>query len=180
MDSMDFGPSLHAFFDPIGASLAELRPADVAVVAGALLLIHLSRYAGMWLFAIVVLPGTALHELSHFCVALVLGARPTFPSLIPQRVGSRWQLGEVRFRHGHLRAMFVALAPLLLLPLAVWWTLVFVVPAAWPWYALHVWIAAALLHSCLPSRTDLRLAMPALLVIAAAIAAAAAVYYFGR
>ena len=177
---MQSGPSLQVLFDTIGAALAELRPADVAAVAGALLLIHLSRYAGLWLFALVVLPGTALHELSHFLVALVLGARPTFPSLIPQRVGSRWQLGEVRFRQGHLRAMFVALAPLLLLPLALWWTLVFVVPAAWPWYALHVWIAGALLHSCLPSRTDVRLALPALLVIAAAIVAAAVVYFVAR
>jgi len=177
---MDFGPRLHAVLDAIGAALAALRPMDIAAVAGALLAIHLSRYAGMWLFAIVVLPGTALHELAHFFVALVLGARPTFPSLIPQRVGNRWQLGEVRFRPGHLRAMFVALAPLLLLPLALWWTLVFVVPAAWPWYALHVWIAAALLHSCLPSRTDLRLALPALLVLAVAILLAAAAYYVGR
>jgi len=171
---------MHALLDTVGAALAELRPSDVAAVGCALLLIRLSRYAGMWLFAVVVLPGTALHEFSHFLVALILGAHPTFPSLIPQRIGSMWQLGEVRFRPGHLRAMFVALAPLALAPLALWWTLVFVVHAAWPWYLLHVWIAGALLHSCLPSRTDVRLAMPALVAIAIAIAAAAGLYFATR
>src|SRR5579871_2513217 len=153
---------MQAWLDTLGAAFAALRPIDVAAVGGALLLMHLSRRAGLWLFALVVFPGTALHELSHWLVALILGARPTFPSLVPHRVGNVWQLGEVRFRPGHLRAMFVALAPLLLAPLALWWTLAFVVPAAWPWwYLLHVWIAAGLLYSCLPSRTDLRLALPA-------------------
>lgn len=171
---------MHALLDSIGTSFAELRPLDAIAVAAALLLIRLSRYAGMWLFALAALPGTALHELAHWFVALVLGAQPTFPSLIPQRVGKVWRLGEVRFRPGHLRAMFVALAPLLLAPLAAWWTLALVAHTAWPWYALNVWIAGALLHACLPSRTDWRLAAPALVVLALAIAALGAWYYAAK
>jgi len=128
----------------------------------------------MWLLALVALPGTALHELSHFMIALILGAQPTFPSLVPQRVGNVSRLGEVRFRPGLLRAMFIALAPI-----AVWWMLLFVAHAAWPWYGLHVWIAGALLHACLPSRTDWRLAMPALVVIVILIAASGVWYYVG-
>lgn len=144
---------------------ASLAPRDLIAIAFALLLIRLARYAGMWIFAIVALPGTALHELSHFTVALALGARPSFPSLIPTKVGSVWRLGEVRFQTGHLRAMFVALAPLLLAPFALWWALTFVAHTAWPWYALHVWIVAALLHACFPSRTDWQLALPAIAVL---------------
>jgi len=145
--------------------LASLAPGDLLAIALALLLIRLARYAGMWVFAVVALPGTMLHELSHFMVALVLGARPSFPSLIPSKVGRVWRLGEVRFQPGHLRAIFVALAPLLLVPLALWWALAFIVHAAWPWYLLHVWIVAALLHACFPSRTDWQLAFPAIAVL---------------
>jgi len=134
----------------------------------------------MWIFAIVALPGTALHELSHFTVALALGARPSFPSLIPTKVGSVWRLGEVRFQTGHLRAMFVALAPLLLAPFALWWALTFVAHTAWPWYALHVWIVAALLHACFPSRTDWRLAFPAIAVLIVLTLLLGGYYFFVR
>jgi len=159
---------------------ASLAPRDLIAIAFALLLIRLARYAGMWIFAIVALPGTALHELSHFTVALALGARPSFPSLIPTKVGSVWRLGEVRFQTGHLRAMFVALAPLLLAPFALWWALTFVAHTAWPWYTLHVWIVAALLHACFPSRTDWRLAFPAIAVLIVLTVLLGGYYFFVR
>jgi hypothetical protein len=159
---------------------ASLTPGDLIAITLALLLIRLARYAGMWIFALVALPGTALHELSHFAVALVLGARPSFPSLLPTRIGRVWRLGEVRFQPGHLRAMFVALAPLLLAPFALWWALTFVAHTTWPWYALHVWIVAALLHACFPSTTDWRLAFPAIAVLSVLSLLLAAYYFFVR
>ena len=106
-----------------------------------------ASHAGMWVYALVALPGTALHELAHFTLALLLGARPSFPSLIPQRTARGWRLGEVRFHAGRVRAMFIALAPLLLAPLALWWAAAWQGPGAWPWYALIVWIVAALLQA---------------------------------
>lgn len=129
------------------------------------LLIQLARRAGMWIYALVALPGTALHEFSHYVVALFLGGAPAFPSLLPTRTGKGWQLGHVRFRAGHARAMFVGLAPLLLAPLAWWWATALLAPASWPMYALHAWVVAALLQACLPSRADWKLALPALVVL---------------
>ena len=145
--------------------IGPLTAVDLAAIAFALLLICLSRRAGMWPYALVALPGTALHEFSHYAVALLLGGAPSFPSLVPTRTDKTWRLGEVRFRPGYLRSMFVGLSPLLLAPLAWWWAMTLLAPAAWPLYALHAWIVAALVHACLPSKSDWKLALPALVVL---------------
>ena len=157
-------------------AFGSLEPADLAAIAGVLLLIRLARHAGMWIYALVALPGTAVHEFSHFVVALCLGGAPSFPSLLPTRTEKGWRLGEVRFRTGHVRAMFVGMAPLLLAPLAWWWAVTLLAPASWPMHPLHAWVVAALLQACLPSKTDWKLALPALLVLVPL--AALAVWYF--
>ena len=145
--------------------IAPLTAIDLAAIALMLLLIRLSRHAGMWIYALFALPGTALHEFSHYLVALCLGGSPSFPSLLPTRTDAGWKLGHVQFRAGHLRAMFVGLAPLLLAPLAWWWATTLLTHATWPLYALHAWIVAALLQACWPSKADWKLALPALAVL---------------
>jgi len=129
-------------------------------------IIRVSRHAGMWIYALTALPGTLAHELAHYVVAFVLGARPAFPSLLPVRTPRGWQLGSVQFRVGHARALPIAMAPLLLAPLALWWASALMHPALTPMYFLHVWIVAALVMASLPSTTDFKLALPALGVIA--------------
>lgn len=152
-----------------------LSPVDVLCVLGAMLIIYVSRYAGMWIYALTALPGTTAHELAHFVVAFVLGARPAFPSLLPVRTQRGWQLGSVAFRVGHARALPIAMAPLVLAPLALWWAAAVLHPALPPLYFLHAWIVAALFSASLPSTTDFKLALPglgvlALLAVIAAIA----------
>jgi len=71
----------------------------------------------------------------------------------------------VAFRVGRLRAMPIALAPLVLLPLALWWAGAFLRTPTWPLYCLHAWIVAALLTASFPSREDWKLALPALIVL---------------
>jgi hypothetical protein len=154
-----------SLLDWIAQLPAPVTYRDMAAVLFTLLLIRLARHAGMWIYAVVALPGTAVHELAHFVVAFVLGARPSFPSLVPTRTERGWRLGEVRFRPGHLRAMFVGLAPVLLAPLALWWATTILAHASWPIYILHAWIVAALLSACWPSATDWRLAFPAIAVL---------------
>jgi hypothetical protein len=149
---------------------------DVFCIVAAMLIIRVSRYAGMWIYALLALPGTFAHELAHFAVALVLGAQPSFPSMIPVRTERGWRLGSVAFRVGYARALPIALAPLLLAPLALWWAVWFLHPASWPLYGLHAWIVAALLTASLPSTTDLKLALPALSVIIAIVAIALIVW----
>jgi hypothetical protein len=71
----------------------------------------------------------------------------------------------VQFRAGHLRAMFVGMAPLLLAPLAWGWGTTLLAHAIWPLYPLHAWIVAALVQACWPSPADWKLAFPALAVL---------------
>ncbi len=136
---------------------------DALLALAALALMRMAPRLGMWLYALVALPGTLMHELAHFIVALLLRAQPRFPSLIPQRMVGGWRMGSVAFRAGPMRAAPIALAPLLLFPLAWWWTVAIMPRFSWPWLAATAWIAGALLSACLPSATDLRLARPALL-----------------
>lgn len=152
--------------DSLLAALAAVPLTDAALAAVALFLIRLSSHLGMWPYAIIALPGTLAHEAAHYLTALLLGARPSFPSLVPQRTAFGWRLGSVAFRAGPLRSLPIALAPLLLLPLAAWWLLHFMAPSPWPLHGVHAWIVGALLSACLPSSADFRIAFPALAVIA--------------
>jgi len=154
-----------------------LTPVDMLCVLGAMLIIYVCRYAGMWIYALTALPGTVAHELAHFVVAFVLGAQPALPSLMPVRTQRGWQLGSVAFRVGHARALPIAMAPLVLAPVALWWAAVLLHPALPPLYFLHAWIVAALFTASLPSTTDFKLALPALGVLAL-LALIAAVAWF--
>ena len=143
-----------------------LSPADVVCVLAALAIIRLSRHAGMWIYSIVALPGTLAHELAHFIVALVLFAHPRFPSLIPIRMEhGGWRLGSVAFRADYARALPIAMAPFALAPLALWWAGTFLHAALWPLYGLHAWLVAAMLTASMPSPTDFKLALPALIAL---------------
>ena len=97
----------------------------------------------MWRIAVLSLPGTIAHELTHFIVGALLLAKPRVFSVWPKAVGRNWRLGSVSFGNiGLLNGVFVALAPLLLLPIA------------WP----------CLVHVLLPSFQDIRLGARSLLL----------------
>jgi hypothetical protein len=142
---------------------------DVVYVLVAMAIIRVSRHAGMWIYALVALPGTLAHELAHFIVASILFAHPRFPSLIPIRIErGGWRLGAVAFRADYARALPIAMAPLALAPLALWWAGTFLHTASWPLYGLHVWVVAAMMTASVPSRADFKLALPALIALIAA------------
>ena len=145
-----------------------LSPADLWLVAGSLLLLRASSRLGMWPYALLAMPGTLAHELAHYLVALVLLAKPSFPSLIPQRTLHGWRLGSVTFRAGVVRALPIALAPFALLPLALWWGATWMAPSAGALTFVHAWIVAALVSASLPSSADFKIALPALAVLAVA------------
>ena len=142
-----------------------LSPIDLGLVAGCVLLLRASSRLGMWPYALVAMPGTLAHELAHYLVALALFAKPSFPSLIPQRTAHGWRLGSVTFRAGLARALPIALAPFALMPLALWWAATQMSPAVGALYCLHAWIIAALVSASLPSSADFKIALPALAVI---------------
>ena len=120
---------------------------------------------GMWMYSLFSLPGTIAHELLHWFVARVLGAQPSFPSIIPKRDGDVWRLGSVQFTPTLLNRIPIALAPFLLLPVGIWYSVVVMHPATGWWYLAHGWVASSFLIASLPSRQDWIVALPAIVVV---------------
>ena len=156
---------------------------DIAFVVLALGLAHVARRS-VWSYALVALPGTLLHELSHWLVALLSGGQPTSPSVFPVRSERGWRLGSVGIRRVRwFNAVPIAFAPLLLAPLA-WLALVHAAridARHWMhWAGLYVAAMAAV--SCLPSRADAKIAIsrPLGLLFYAALAIAAVAAWWLR
>jgi hypothetical protein len=111
-----------------------------------------------WIYVVVRLPGTALHEASHYLLGLLLGARPVLFSVRPERAASgKLSLGRVEFAGlSWWNKAPIGLAPLLLLPLAIYLASLACSLAPTSWQALLLmyssWIC---LLSSIPSITDL-------------------------
>ena len=126
----------------------------------------------MWRIALLSLPGTIAHELAHYVVGAVLLAKPRGLSIWPTAQGQTWRLGSVSFGNiGLLNGALVALAPLLLLPIA-WLCLVHVLlplwnDSQWGWWLLAGYLTATALFAALPSFQDIKLGARSLLLYAA-------------
>jgi hypothetical protein len=165
------------FFMGNGERLASLST-TFYIHAVALLLIVIAvsfcrRFTPVYI--LLVLPGTLMHELCHWLVGVLTMARPGFPSIIPHRSPTGWTLGSVSLRNARwFNGALVALAPLLLLPAAVWLYFNVLIPIQLSepshWILLYLVIVSTL--SALPSPADLRIAWkcsaPILMVFAIA------------
>src|SRR5258708_36266941 len=126
----------------------------------------------LWRVALLSLPGTIAHELAHLVVGFALNAKPHRFSIWPRPHGHGWTLGSVSFRNlGLMNGAFVALAPLLLLPIA-WLCLVrILVPlwgdGHWGWWLLGGYLAATALFAALPSFQAIYVGGPSILLYAA-------------
>lgn len=160
----------------------------------ALLLVNDPEVA-VWLYALPLLPGVVLHEVSHALAGRLLGVRVGRISLRPARTGGRIQLGFVPVeRTGPLRTALIGLAPLLVGCLALlligFWGLrlgpagqalasgdgaalwaglqqALHAPDAWVW----AYLAFAVANTMLPSRSDMR-AWPVVLLFLLLVALA--------
>ena len=150
-------------------SLAGFMPSAALVLIFYALLRALRH--SMWRIALLLLPGTIAHELTHLVVGFVLHAKPHGFSIWPRRSGNGWMLGSVSFRNiGLLNGAFVAFAPLLLLPLA-WLCLIQVlmplwIDGQWGWWLLAGYLTATALFAALPSFQDIKLGGLSLLLYA--------------
>ncbi|HEV7816033.1 MAG TPA: hypothetical protein VGP06_13160 [Janthinobacterium sp.] len=129
-------------------------------LALALLIRFLSaRHPFFFLFA---LAGTICHELAHFCVGVLTGARPRSFTVIPRRVGQGWELGSVMLmRVRWYNAAPAALAPFLVIVLpflvAAWRT-----RPGWSFQLLDLFLAFAVAPqflACWPSAVDWKIAL---------------------
>lgn len=119
---------------------------------------------GMWGFSIFAMPGTIAHELSHWIVALLLGARPSFPNLIPEKSAHGWTLGSVSSSPNFITRIPIALAPFSLLPIGIWYAIAFLGEMS-DWGYLHLWVAGTLIAASLPSRQDWKVALPSIALL---------------
>lgn len=124
-------------------------------------------------FFLFTLAGTICHELAHFVVGLLTGARPAAFTIIPRRVGHGWELGSVQLtRVRWYNAAPSALAPFLvaLLPfLVATWRTRSGLHFTWLDLALAFAVAPQFL-ACWPSRVDWQISLrswPYLLIAAA-------------
>ena len=112
--------------------------------------------------AVVLWPGTLVHELLHWMVGLLLNAKPVALSLWPRQISARqWALGSVSFRNVRwYNAVFVGMAPLLAIAAAM-----LCAPTSTAHWQptpqdLAYWVfAAPILAMCLPSSADLQLSL---------------------
>jgi hypothetical protein len=149
---------------------AGFMPSVVSVFAFYALLrgVRTSR----WRVALLALPGTFAHELAHLVVGFLLRAKPHGFSVWPRPYGNAWILGAVSFHNiGLLNGAWVALAPLLLLPVA-WISLIHVLQPLWimgrlGWWLLAGYVTATALFAALPSIQDIKLGARSLLLYAA-------------
>src|SRR5688572_31757406 len=116
---------------------------------------HFARRWGL-LYELLVWPGTVLHELSHWVVALLLGGEPGSLSVVPSRTERGWRLGAVGIRRVRgFNALPIGCAPLLLAPLAAFAFVhaLRVDARSWVHWGL-LYLATSAAVSCLPSFTD--------------------------
>ena len=105
--------------------------------------------------------GVLMHELMHLLVGLMLFAKPININLLPRRSAQGWILGSVSFTNLTIfNAAFVSMAPLLLVPLAVYIVNQVMLPlVAMQQYGgliLAGYGAAVMLFNAWPSTTDFK------------------------
>ena len=153
---------MYASFDQTPRrSLLATRGRFFFFSASAFLLGHYVAHLGVipLLYWFVTLPGTFLHELAHYVMALLLNGQPSGFSILPTwENGSMASLGHVLSVPTWYNAAPVSLAPLLLFPL----TLFFVWRAAYSTQATHtlawLYFGVCAWSSCVPSSQDFSVA----------------------
>jgi hypothetical protein len=135
------------------------------------------------IFFLFTLAGTICHELAHFCVGVLTGARPAGFSVMPRRVGQSWQLGSVSLtRVRWYNAAPVALAPFLVaaVPLAV---ALWRAQPGWHFEPLDLLLAFAVAPqflACWPSAVDWRISLRSWPYLLIAVVAWSACYLPAR
>ena len=147
--------------------LAGFLPSG-ALAAVWYVILHRAR-GSKWRLALLALPGTFAHELMHFIVGFLLRAKPSGFSIRPKRAGKGWILGSVSFQKVNLfNGAFVALAPILLLPLAwlcfIRFSLPFWVHHQWGGWLGAGYLTSTILFAASPSFQDMKLGYRSLLL----------------
>ncbi|MBS1246498.1 MAG: hypothetical protein H6R47_697 [Proteobacteria bacterium] len=132
-----------------------------ATVAGLMVLLRLSRQFGA-VFLLITFPVTLAHELTHLVLGYLTGGQPSGLRLLPRRSARGYILGSVTCNNVRwYNGLFIGLAPLLLLPLALAllsWRL-HAPPEVNALEAVWAFALACLVYASLPSWQDIRVAL---------------------
>lgn len=119
-----------------------------------------ATYRNIYVAALINIPGTLLHELSHFMVGGFLNAKPTSFQLMPRNAGDgTYVMGSVGFYNlTFYNTLPAALAPLSLLPFGYWvnQNLTNYLAPTLLNYVFYVLVQTILIENAIPSRTDIR------------------------
>ncbi|CAN5230672.1 hypothetical protein BH09PAT2_BH09PAT2_10050 [soil metagenome] len=122
--------------------------------------------------ALIFLPGTVIHELSHFFMAIFLFLPVHKLSLLPQRRGDGLILGYVVYeKRDIVRGIIVGIAPIIVGLLFFWWlySIHFFAKDIWQIQALKVYgmfVLSSTMFSSKQDLVDIAYVIPIILVIA--------------
>lgn len=121
-----------------------------------------TTYSSMWMSALVNIPGTFLHELTHYLVGLVLNARPCNFTIFPKKANDGgYVMGSVGFRNvTFYNAIPASMAPLLLLIIGFMINRYYL-PQMSPTmgnYMLYVLLQTIVIENSIPSSADFHVA----------------------
>lgn len=133
---------------------------EFAVAVGAVVFAIGGLKRHFLLFSLAALPSTLAHELAHFLFSFVTGGQPAGINLIPRRDGNRYTLGSVTIRNARWwNCTLIGFAPVSLLPIAYWVSISKYGSLSFSGTsAAAVYITASLIHGCVPSTQDVRVA----------------------
>lgn len=126
-----------------------------------LLKMKYATYSNIYMSALVNIPGTFLHEMSHFIVGLIFNACPTRFDLFPKKQGDCYVMGSVGFRNVNFyNAIPSALAPLLLLIIGYYFNGWFFlnIKVTYFSYISYVLLQTIIIENAVPSRQDFKVA----------------------
>jgi len=120
-----------------------------------------TTYSNIYLSALVNIPGTLLHETSHFVTGLFLNAYPTRFDLWPKKRDGVYVMGSVGFRNMQFyNALPSALAPLLLLVVGYYFNRWYFknVDISYLNYIFYVFLQTIIIENAVPSSQDFKVA----------------------
>ncbi len=142
------------------SSNSEMMITSIILVSLILFLFKILKRR-FWIFSLITLPATFMHELMHFIVSLFTLGKPSKLSVFPKKTDYGYTLGYVlstnmRWYNG----FFIAMAPFLLLPIAI----VFYQHSVLNENVLYllilkIYILASMIEGSIPSMQDFKVAI---------------------
>jgi len=163
-------------------SLIFLYASNRAIVIQITRLVHKiggGKRAFIWLWSVIFLPGTIIHEMSHFLAAAATGAKTGKVEVLPEILEKNWEsetsskgavLGYVQVQKlDPIRGFLVGMAPFFVgLSILIWLASLLgnsYSNQSWPLFIFEIYIFFTLANSFFPSWTDIKQVLPLVIIL---------------